>query len=288
MNYSELYQKILQIDNELVIKQIPVSERPIEALNILQPLGGSKSIFTPGTGALINTDLLGSITDWYRNLYGTNKVDRSNFEIGQNPVLIRGEVYYIRHYLSIGNCVVNTSHILRCVEDLTESVAQSLTESELQVVIDEFLLGHNAFTALLPLEDYENISFSTLSKNYINRGIANVHSSVTVLKYTRDSQSVAFPVQQAVETLLKAFLARLEPKLCEKDFKNKFSHRIDDLLKELINRNKAFQEVESLVDQVKVDMNIRYKPMNYTIKSALNAINCMLSICNFISDQWFV
>lgn len=63
MNYSELYQKLLQINNELVIKQIPVSERPLEALNILQPLGGSKSIFTLGTGSLINTELLSIITD---------------------------------------------------------------------------------------------------------------------------------------------------------------------------------------------------------------------------------
>lgn len=190
--------------------------------------------------------------------------------------------------MSFGNCVVNTSHILRCVEDLTESVAQSFTEPELQTVIDEFLLGHNAFTALLPLEDYKNISFSTVSKNYINRGIANVHSSVAVLKYTRDSQSMAFPVQQAVEMFLKAFLARLEPNLNEKDFKKKFNHGIDKVLDELINRNEAFQEIESLVDQVNIDVNIRYKAVNYTIKSALNAINCLLNICKFTSNQWFV
>ncbi|WP_088892337.1 HEPN domain-containing protein [Leptolyngbya ohadii] len=287
MDTRELYQRLIQIDDELAAKHIPVSDRPFEALNIIQSLDDFRPEFTLNAESFFNTELLSSIVEWYRKRYGANKVDRSNFEIGQNPVLIKGEVYYMKHHLSFGRLFININQILSLVEDLTESVAYSLTELELQKIADSFQLGHNAFTALLPLEDYENISLPVLSKNYINRGIANVHSAVAVLKYTKDLQSVAFPVQQAVEMLLKAFLARLEPNLSEKDFKSKFNHGIEKVLDELIKRNEVFQEIEPLVTQVSIDVNIRYKPVNYTITSALDAINCMLEVSKFIGDQWF-
>lgn len=287
MDINQLCQRLERIDYELADKQIPVLDRPLAALDIINPIGDPRLIFSLGAGEFIDTKMLNVITDWYRNLYGV-KTDQSHFEIGQNPVLIRGEVYYIKHYLSYGMNPLEVAQILSRVEDLSKPLAESLNKSELQAIVDEFILGHDAFTKVLSLEDDPNTSLSKLSENLLNRGIANVHSSVAVLKYTRDAQSVAFPVQQAVEMFLKASLARLEPHLTEGEFKNKFGHQSDKVLRELIEKNISYQDIKPLVDRVNVCMKIRYEPMIYTSEDALNSISCMLKIFNFISYQWFI
>jgi hypothetical protein len=136
---DNLSERLKAIDRKLAEKNLRVSERPKEALEILCPTNISTpiTIFNISDIPIIkNRELLTDITNWYKQLYGTNKVE-GKFEIGQKPFLIRGEIYYTKHYVGYG--MFTHPNILNDIEDLTDELARSLKEEEIESIINALI-----------------------------------------------------------------------------------------------------------------------------------------------------
>lgn len=208
MEEWEFLEKIERADKDLAEKGVKIHARPFHAFDLLAPnyagpilgYGVNKADYPP----LVGPNLLDRISDWYKDRYG----DRVNMpsDRGRVPVVVRGEVYLLRVPLVFGNVRVP---ILRFVEGLTESMADALTESELNAIRHAWEAG---FPLTYEIEDLSQelekgkVSVTGTTQNMLQSAIGDRDTAVQCLSGRLDTNGACFHAQQHAEKMLKVYL----------------------------------------------------------------------------------
>jgi hypothetical protein len=208
MEEWEFLEKIERADEDLATKRVSIHSRPFHAFHLLAPdyvgpilgYGINKADYPPFVGP----NLLDRICDWYKDRYG----DRVNLpsDRARIPIVVRGEVYLVRIPLVFGSVRVP---ILRLVEGLTESMADALTETELNAIIHAFEAG---FALTYEFEDLSQeleqgkVSATGATQNMLQSAIADRDTAVQCLSGRLDTNGACFHAQQHAEKMLKVYL----------------------------------------------------------------------------------
>lgn len=208
MEEWEFLEKIERADEELAKKGVKIHARPFHAFHLLAPdyvgsvlgYGVDRADYPPFVGP----NLLLKTSDWYKDRYG----DRVNMpsDRGRVPVVVRGEVYVLRIPLVFGSVRVP---VLRFVEGITESMADALTENELNAFRNAWEAG---FPLTYEIEDLRQelecgkISMTETTKNMLHSAIADRDTAVQCLSGRPDTNGACFHAQQHAEKMLKVYL----------------------------------------------------------------------------------
>ncbi|MFP4120752.1 MAG: hypothetical protein ACLFWI_07025 [Coleofasciculus sp.] len=290
MNQEE-FEKIMQeIDTELIKKGIPVEGegRSLEALKLLCP--NSSFSLSPEDkkffGEFEGYNLFDKIRLWYRDMY--SKKTLSNFDIARKPFKLRGEIYYINYPTVIGEYTIE---VLKCVEDLTEKLKCSLNQVEHNLILQEFELGYHASNAIRSLDNFLQ-HLHEEAKDFLLRGAVDIEASASNII---DLQNTIFHSHQAAEKFLKALWVELDyQKAIVKKYdggRNGLSwcgHKLLKLynkLPETQSQKKHIHKQVKYLNDLVPDMDIRYKIQAKTLDEAVKAVNSMLIVCKFVSEQ---
>jgi len=208
MEEWEFLEKIERVDKDLSEKGVKIHARPFHAFHLLAPdyegpvlgSGVDRADYPPFVGP----NLLHKVSDWYQDRYG----DRVNMpsDRGRVPVVVRGEVYLLRVPLVFGNVRVP---ILRFVEGLTESMADALTESELNAIRRAWEAG---FSLTYEIEDLSQelekgkVSVTETTQNMLQSAIGDRDTAAQCLSGRLDTNGACFHAQQHAEKMLKVYL----------------------------------------------------------------------------------
>lgn len=207
MNESEFLEKIERADEDLAKSGVSIHARPFRAFLLAPDYAGpllGYAVYKADYPALVGPNLLDSICDWYKGRYG----DRVNMptDRGRVPVVVRGEVYLVRIPLVFGRV---RAPVLRFVEGLTESMAQALTETELNAIGQAFQAG---FALTYEIEDMTQelekgrLSVTGAAHNMLQSGIADRDTAVQCLSGRPDTNGACFHAQQHAEKMFKVYL----------------------------------------------------------------------------------
>ncbi|MEQ9625917.1 hypothetical protein [Coleofasciculus chthonoplastes] len=287
MNQEEFEKRMQEIDTELIKKGIPVEGRRLEALKLFCP--NSSFSLSPDDkrffGEFEGSNLFNKIRIWYQDMY--SKKTLSNFDTGRKPFKLRGEIYYINY----PTCGEYTIDVLNCVEDLTEKMKCSLNQIEQDQILQEFERGYHAFNAIRSL--YNLLQYlHEEAKDFLLRGAVDIEASASNII---DLQNTIFHSHQAAEKFLKALWVELDYQkaIDEKNKRGKngcevCGHKLLNLynkLPETQPKNEhIYKQVKYLHDLVP-DMDIRYKIQGKTLDEVMRAVNSMLIVCKFVSEQ---
>lgn len=288
MNQEEFDKRMEAIDTQLIKKGIPIEGRRLEALKLFCP--NSSFSLSPEDkrffGEFEGPNLFDKIRLWYQDMY--SKKTLSNFDIGKKPFKLRGEIYYINYPIVCGEYTID---VLSCVEDLTEKMKCSLTQVEQDQILQEFELGYHSSNSIQSLYHFlEHLHEE--AKDFLLRGAVDIKASASNIV---DIQNTIFHSHQAAEKFLKALWIELD---YQKAIVKKYDRGQNGLLMcghqllKLYNKlpetqpkkKQIHKQVKYLHDLVP-GMNIRYENQGKTLDEAVQAVNSMLTICKFVSEQ---
>jgi len=289
MNQEEFEKRMQEIDTELIKKGIPVKfRRRIEAIKLFCP--NSSFSLSPEDkkffGEFEGPNLFDKIGIWYWDMY--SKKTLSIFDIGRKPFKLRGEIYYINYPTVFGGEEID---VLKFVEDLTEKMKCSLNQREQDRILQEFERGYHAFNAIRSLDNFlQNLHEE--ANDYILRGAVDIEASASNII---DLQNTIFHSHQAAEKFLKALWVELDyQKAIVKKYdggRNGLSwcgHKLLKLYNKLPEtqpqKNHIHEQVKYLHNLVP-NMDIRYNIQAQTLDEAVKAVNSMLIVCKFVSEQ---
>lgn len=292
MNQSEFFQKMGEIDAELIKRKIPVRGRPFKALDLFCP--NSSFILSPDYskffGEFEGPNLFEKIQQWYEDRYGDKML--SDFKAGKQPFLLRGEIYYIRYPLIYGG--PREIYPINYVEGLTDTMKASLSSKELEHIFDTFELGYHTFDNINSLLQLIG-PLRNISSDILRRGITDINA---VTLSTIDYQNSVFHAHQASEKFLKVLWVELNQdasprkgKSIEEKLKD-FGHNISQIYGEIGSaKSKLNQSHRSISPSVRYlkklvpDMDIRYKDIEIEKEQAIGSVEHMLKICGYVSRQ---
>ncbi|MEQ9373374.1 MAG: hypothetical protein RIG63_30770 [Coleofasciculus chthonoplastes F3-SA18-01] len=288
MNQEEFEKRMQEIDTELIKKGIPVEGRRLEALKLFCP--NSSFSLSPDDkrffGEFEGSNLFNKIRIWYQDMY--SKKTLSNFDTGRKPFKLRGEIYYINYPTVFCG---RESEVFNFVEDLTEKMKCSLNQREQDRILQEFERGYHAFNAIRSLDNFlQNLHEE--ANDYILRGAVDIEASASNII---DLQNTIFHSHQAAEKFLKALWVELDyQKAIVKKYdggRNGLSwcgHKLLKLYNKLPEtqpqKNHIHEQVKYLHNLVP-NMDIRYNIQAQTLDEAVKAVNSMLIVCKFVSEQ---
>jgi signal peptidase I len=291
MNQEEFDKRMQEIDTELIKKGIPVENRRLEALKLFCPNSSfslsplDKKFFEEFEGP----NLFDKIRIWYQDMY--SKKTLSNFDIGRKSFKLRGEIYYINYPTVYGEYTID---VLNCVEDLTEKMKCSLNQVEQEQILQEFELGYHAFNAIRSLAHFLEYLHEE-AKGLVVNGVGDIKTSASNIN-DNDIQGTIFRSHQAAEKFLKALWVELDYHNAVvkkydrgKDGLKMCGHHLIRLYERLPKtqpkKNKIHKQVIYLHELVPPDMDIRYKIQGKSLDEAVQAVNSMLIVCKFVSEQ---
>jgi hypothetical protein len=288
MNQEEFEKRMQEIDTELIKKGIRVEGRSFEALKLFCP--NSSFSLSPEDkrffGEFEGLNLFDKIRLWYRDMY--SKKTLSNFDIGRKPFKLRGEIYYINYPTVCGEYTID---VLNCVEDLTEKMKCSLNQIEQDQILQEFELGYHASNAIRSLDNFLQ-HLHEEAKDLLLTGAVDIEASASNII---DTQNTIFHSHQAAEKFLKALWIELD---YQKAIVKKYDRGQDGLkmcghkllnlynkLPEIQPKKKHIHKQVKYLHDLVPDMDIRYKIQAKTLDETVQAVNSMLIVCKFVSEQ---
>lgn len=225
-------------------------------------------------------NLFEEINKWYSLRYGEKSYMQT--DVGEIPVIIRGEIFLIRIPLVYGAPQID---VLRLVDKMTNHMVQSLNKEEMILIYRAFELGANFFYALdwqidKSAQDIDE-KITIQSKQLLSRGIEDIKTAISRIKNKPDDiQDCCFHAQQAVEKFLKGHLTAFVS-IEEKTLKE-IGHNLRKLIKKVSENLPGILNMKDDIEKVDFPMDIRYQYFNITIEKAMESIYSCIRICYFI------
>lgn len=215
MNNS-LEAKLQMIDDELANAGMPLRYRPLECFKRLYGVAKEEH----------RERLFDPLMQWYLTKYG----EEAHWDgiIGRCPILIRGKVYLgVARFSASAETVVSSRDQ---VEDLSDEIANSLTESESKTVAEKLMNANLELRTLynLTIDDH---CLATFGRGLVWRALHDLENAAVTLKHTGDTQTATVQAHEAAEKFLKAALLKAGS---TKNPKN-FGHDIPKLFRELVD-----------------------------------------------------
>jgi HEPN domain-containing protein len=274
MNREEFLEQIPLIDTELADRKIPIHARAFHAFHLLAPnyngpllgVGINESHY----GEYEGPNLLKKTNTWFREQYG----DRFNAptDRGKVPVLLRQEIYLIRVPLVFGSPDIQ---ILPLVNGLTQAMARSLSENELDEIQNSFVEGYRLtyeFEDLMqPLKAKISSNTPRKSNPFLASALRDKDTAADCLEGGIDTNGAVFHSQQLAEKMLKAVIFN-STNMSEEEIRKKYNHRILDVYREVANNNTPSAEVASVIQKISAyKMDIRYTSNHIPKSEAVSA-----------------
>lgn len=318
MNSNERDTRIAEIDYYLRNQNISLPERIIEVRKQLYPdIDIDYLIDNFSIDCIEQISEYSKIDEWYQKNYDNNKFFHY-FNIKEKPFYFQGDIYYFKYPVEFNCC-----QIVDCTT-LPQIIKENLTEAETEYLENLFKSGIKQLQAVKSLEEVvlfrdkrkNNADFfiSLISEElqkvfylhaetikFIRFAIEDLNLAIITLKNTKDYQFVIFPASQAIEKLLKACLIQeklkqLAPQEIQEELKNKYGHKLFNILKELecyvettskiVYEVKKFPQSEEIFVK-KPNLNPRYDEITVSSKQAVEIINATLNIFELVSKTFY-
>ncbi len=281
-----------RVDKSLAAKGVPISARPMQALGeISAQFNVSLPISPPLPGmrhpVFDNWTFSEKVLQWYDGRYG----DRLKVEFGPGRIafLLRGDPWVFRFPRIFGKVVFFAiraprsqqtnrfsmdgtpvgHNIVDSIEALPEGFRSSLTDTELNLIENRFMLG---FTALMLLEELApKNELATLAKSEIAASVDHIMGHQPELSLSK------WASLHAAEKALKAAIQIRGGPYTR-------THKLDVLCQEA--RNAGFNlDIDSQINQLSCGAGIRYGQERATLEEAVSAHHATLEIVLNVAKQ---
>lgn len=288
---EDFFKLVITIDKDLSESGIPIYKRPLlasyEILNTLS-LDSKVSVFDfTGTGYSDSPrqKLMKSINDWYELTYGERvkvhpgpgsyviEIAGEDWEVifpscfGQNSFAIDDNlVREERIVLTEDGKKIPEVNILWHVNNLTSSVASSLSPKEKNRILHDYMFGLNAVQSL---RDLTNVPLMEQAKNDYDVAVDNLFR-----KYP-DYNNSKWASLQFSEKTMKSKLSMLEI-----NFRR--THNLGELARTLAENGIVVSSI--LIERVQCSAGVRYGEVTVTKKEAILAVKSALAIFQTVFD----
>jgi len=237
------------------------------------------------------------VYDWYQEKYSEQKHIIKN--LGYKPFLLNEKICNILINLDIESDSEKMNHKLKeLLDDMSQSEKDSLSEEDLNLILEEFRKGQIFYFKIHELEtNIEDGIIDAEISNLLVTAISDINISLSVFssQFFLNAQPIMFHAQQAVEKFLKSLYAhhklaeiRASGKKIDEFMRKKYQHHIDKLSQELNTLIPDFNTIDIKVQELHTkvpSMDIRYKDSGRTTEDAIHCINLMMEICGDIAKK---
>lgn len=285
---EQLEKDLEEIDAYLREEKIPIQGRPIRAtsefskkykigLPMSEPLPGTyheSYEFWPITEFIIN---------WFDERYG----DRLGMDMGPGKCvfLLRGDPWFFHYpkFFGTHRFVVSREHsskdlapiegvavynIFEAIKNFPSGLRKSITDDELQYLLDTYCLGFSALTTLEELNDNE----------LIKTAIADFEAAVShVMSSKPDSGLSKWSSLQATEKFLKHVIQSKKQGYLK-------THDLNKLKQNLMNLD-VNVDINSEVSTIQCGPGIRYGEEKTELKDAVLAYHAALFVIYKLKDE---
>lgn len=288
------FEKIMErIEREIEGEGISVPGRPLRAnMKLAQETGYEElplfdtteqtHILRKKQGMWEGLNLFQKVNEWYQLHWGEKL--KINGIIGEVPVLVHGEIYFIKI-----PCIFGTRKIdlFDSIEDITPRLWISLTKVERDLLAEVFSLAINFFYAMDDIKDGQ-FSSKHQGDQLILMGLKDLRTAIIGLKNINpEYQNCCFHTQQAVEKYLKGFLL-YKTEVTEEELKKKIGHKLNKLFNKACEYCEALNYFKEDIKRVDFDMGVRYELRdNIGKEETVSAIHTSLLIGNLIINALF-
>jgi len=231
MTDEEFVRHMDQIDRDLAEKGVPAAFRPF---HVIFGLTGAREIPVPtpprdpSLSEYEGANLQWSIFEWYESKYKEQVKVR---DFGRRLLLIRGEPFQVR--LPIVFNATKDVPAREHIEALSDELWDGLLPEEKGRIQSSFniMFRQASDLALLGVKAKElPVNNSDLVVDLVHRGRTDLGTAVTAFNRS-DPHASVWPMQQAVEKYLKAFLSAKDSQIDEEALKSDYGHNIERLLR---------------------------------------------------------
>lgn len=284
MTNEEFLKIIEEIDAKLSKSQVPVYQRGFLVYSEIERITGDRAFMTDALGInyppYVGSNLMRSISEWYSKRWGRKTYLPTT--IGKIPILLRGELFISRIPLVFGVDVAIP--ILKTIDDMTDDLAHSLTEVEINEIKSAFHDGYNLIyeindmAGVLGLNSTQNLDseLHTLFQN----AIEDCNKAVQCLIERLDTNGSRFHSQQFAEKMLKGYIKNAGGKIGN-------THKLKEkIFKKCMGIDNSFSEIEAEVDSLStIDMSIRYDAPKSSLETAYKNFWNSLRIGGFCASK---
>ncbi len=291
-NEKEFNKLMIEIDNSLKEKNIPIFSRSIHSMREIAMKFKISITFGAKQGeanlGVYNEDNLSEhINNWYQSKYG-NRL-KVQMGVGTGVLLIRNDPWRIIYPLIFGTvsfvCDTNLDkykdapsitsdgtipvlNILNLIEDMSTDYAKLLSESDLKIIVHHFISGLDSLSSLNGIK----------SKPFIKEARIDLENAVNNIlsKQAHYGQSKWASLQFA-EKLIKCFLK-------EKSVEFPKNHKLSELYNLAVNSGLPSFSTDLLM-HVQCSASVRYGEEIISLEEAVNAHYSSLGICYFMAKE---
>ena len=259
MNHAEFLHLVEKTDQTLAQQNVPVYARLFAAFRAMAgdydaPIGGY-GIAPSDFPEYVGPNLIEKINDWYRDRYG-EKFDLPSV-LGRIPFFVRGQVFTAQIPLAYGQPKVNP---LTLIDEMTESMQQSLTREELQYYTERWAVGYELVYEMEDMLGSGSLSsYTPAAAELLRKAIEDRDDAVECLRGPHPRTNIScFHSQQHAEKMLKAVL--VEKAGMTSTLMKKIGHKINDLVTACLRVTSAFMNVQTDAALLaNIPMDIRYE-----------------------------
>lgn len=289
-NFEEIMKRI---EREIEDEGVSAQGRPFRAIMKLAKETGYEGLPLSDTtkqthilrakqGMWEGLNLFQKVNEWYQLRWGEKL--KTNGLIGEVPVLIHGEVYFIKIPYIFGAGKID---LFNSIEDMTQGLWLSLIKPERDLLVEIFNLAINFFYAMDEVKEGK-LCANAQGGQLIFMGLKDLRTAINGLKNQNpEYQNCCFHTQQAVEKYLKGFLL-CKTEFTEEELKRKIGHKLNKLFDKACEYCDAFTYFKDDIESVNFDMGIRYELRdNIGKQETINAIHVSLLIGTLIVNVLF-
>jgi hypothetical protein len=281
MTNEEFDSRMRAIDQLLAAHGVSLYVRPLHAWSLLT--GKTRLVGPvppdPARGPYEEPNLIGTITAWYDRYYPAHGHVEGDW--GPRLILIRAEVF-LAHIPVVYN-PEQPPDALKCIKGLSDSLLTALTADErahIQKRFNTFFLQASDLALCF-------VAFSTPRKTglmgeLLVAGWADPRCACRSFR-PQEASAVLFPMQQATEKYLKAFLVGADAALTDQQLRKRYGHNIRRLLDGCRHVDGAFDQYDPLIKALEFSAEVRYRPPAITLVDALRTVDIAHAICHLVA-----
>lgn len=276
---NNIQEIISDVDAKLIRKNIPIKIRCVSAIGEISDLLDVPIPIYPDESCpvgILGEVLCREIYEWYGNRYGLRQ--RLNNDLGCFIIFLRGDFWFCRIPDFHGTCNFficqdlsekgndNETNILNMIEGMTQDNASSLTDSELEMIYDLYLV------ALEASETLDAWRFSNLLM--YEAAVADLNSATQhVISSSPHYGQAGWSYAQFIEKVIKSWLevGRVEHKKIRA--LNHNISRIAEKYNEIYNNKITMSNISMIIsssglryDEVPISQNQIFEMQNKVFK----------------------
>lgn len=284
----EFNELMNQIDSELVEQEIPITLRPTSALSIISTRFDILLPFTkpfPGADSDLskNWPISERVKKWYNHHYG-NRI-KMDLSIGRLAFMINKDIWVFRFPRLYGSAEFVSSrtiksernrsdgkpviiNILDRIENMPDGLRMSLSDSQLIMLLNHFLLGYEVLSTLKKLSGNDLINFA----------LADISVSIDLLLIQQPQYGYSkWSSLQAAEKLLKATIEMRRGNYS-------WSHKLKILVEE-VKKSGLDLDVSKIVDDIQCTPATRYGQEQCSKTDAIRAHHAVFELATEIIKE---